>query len=109
MTDERRSPTPNQAARSASTPAARVEEVWRLTQADRVASCELRDDSYIDGGFAVVVRQDDALLMIHRCDTARMAGDFATAFKQDYALAGWTEPPATVVLATMGRQNITGP
>jgi hypothetical protein len=68
------------------------EEVWRLTHPDgRVQTCELRNDSRVDGGWDVLVRHDGELLFSKRCVDERGARYVAQAFKQELVRTGWSE------------------
>ena len=84
---------PNNTARAAAkqAPLARGAELWRLTHGDRVASCELRDDSRVGAGWEVLVRHDDEIIVGRRCESEAMARFYAETFRQDYARAGRTE------------------
>jgi hypothetical protein len=93
MTEDRWNPMPNNRSLPASkqTPRERGEQVWRLTQGARLASCELRDDTAADAGWEVRIRHDDELIVGLRCENETMARYYANAFRQDYARTGWTE------------------
>lgn len=73
-----------------STPRPRGEELWRLEQQGRVASCELRDDSRVGAGFEILVRHDDEPIIGRRCVSETEARYYANAFPQDYARSGWS-------------------
>lgn len=78
----------------ASTPRARGEEVWRLTQGERVATCELRDDSAVGAGWEVVIRRNDEIIAARRYLGESQARHGAETFKQGFARNGWTDQPA---------------
>ena len=87
-------PMPNNTARSTPprTPRTRGEELWRLSQGEKIASCELRDDTSITAGYEVVIRHDDEIIIGRRSIGETEAKYYANAFRQDYVRSGWSEP-----------------
>ena len=74
------------------TPRARGEELWRLWQGEKIASCELRDDTAIGAGFEILIRHNDEIMIGRRCIGEAEARCYANAFRQDYARSGWAAP-----------------
>jgi hypothetical protein len=67
------------------------EEVWRLRQAGRTQSCELRDDSRAGLGRDVQLLEDGEVLFSRRCDNEDAARYVAACFRQDTIRVGWIE------------------
>jgi hypothetical protein len=86
-------PMPNNTARPTPkrTPRARGEELWLLSHDDRIASCELRNDTNVGEGFEVLVRHDDEPIIGRRCHNEAEARYYGETFRQDYARGGWKE------------------
>lgn len=86
MSDERWNPMPNNIMRPtpAQKPRVRGEEAWCLSRGERIATCELRDDTEAGAGWEVVVRHDDEIIVGRRCDDEGEARYYADAFKHDY-------------------------
>jgi len=92
LSDDRWNPTPpGWKPTPAAIPRGRGEEIWSLSHDERVASCELRDDSGVGAGWEVLVRHDDEIILGRRCESEPMARFYANAFKTDYVRGGWTE------------------
>jgi len=70
------------------------EQVWRLTHAGRVQSCELRDNSAVGAGWDVMLLESGEPLFSRRCADERLARYAATAARQDLLRTGWTEDAA---------------
>jgi hypothetical protein len=67
------------------------EEVWRLTHAGRVQSCELRDHSAVGGGWDVMLLESGELLFSRYCHSEEHARYVATSIKRDQLRGGWSE------------------
>jgi hypothetical protein len=69
-------------------------KVWRLrNQADRVQSCELRNDEHVGAGWDVMLLEDGEPLFSRRCDSEAEARFVAEASRQDMVRTGWTDAP----------------
>jgi hypothetical protein len=86
-------PMPNNTARPArkQVPRARGEELWRLSHGEKIAPCELRDDTNVGAGFEVLIRHDDEPIIGRRCLNEAEARYYVETFRQDYARSGWAE------------------
>jgi hypothetical protein len=69
------------------------EEVWRLTHAGRVQSCELRDNSGVGAGWDVMLLENGEPLFSRRCHDEEHARFVAVSTKQDLLRTGWSDLP----------------
>jgi hypothetical protein len=58
---------------------------------EKIASCELRDDTNVDAGFDVLIRHDDEPIIGRRCLNEAEARYYGEAFAQDYRRSGWSD------------------
>ena len=70
------------------------ERVWSVMKDGRTLACELYDESAIDAGWDVAIREDGELSFSRRCRDEAEARFVAGALKRDQIKAGWTDAEA---------------